>query len=94
MICHRRSGKTYAYLMDTLDHAIAKDGDRYAYIAPFRHQAKSVAWDYLKAFARPVLASPPNEAELRVDLKNGSRITLYGSDNPDALRGHHQACPG
>jgi hypothetical protein len=30
-----------------------------------------------------------NEAELRVDLPNGSRITLAGSDNPDALRGQY-----
>jgi hypothetical protein len=30
---------------------------------------------------------PPNQAELRVDLLNGSRITLFGADNPDALRG-------
>jgi phage terminase large subunit len=41
----------------------------------------------LKNFARPVLKGGPNEAELRVDLLNGSRITLFGADNPDALRG-------
>jgi len=28
-----------------------------------------------------------NETELRVDLPNGSRIRLYGADNPDRLRG-------
>ena len=28
-----------------------------------------------------------NEAELRADLHNGARIQLYGSDNPDTLRG-------
>ena len=35
----------------------------------------------------PLLAKPPNESELRVDLVNGSMIRLYGADNPDALRG-------
>ena len=28
-----------------------------------------------------------NEAELRTDFGNGHRITLFGADNPDALRG-------
>lgn len=28
-----------------------------------------------------------NEAELRADYPNGSRITLFGADNPDSLRG-------
>lgn len=28
-----------------------------------------------------------NQAELRADLPNGSQVRLYGSDNPDALRG-------
>ena len=41
----------------------------------------------IKEFARPVLASAPNEAELRVDLLGGSRISLYGGDNGDRLRG-------
>jgi phage terminase large subunit len=87
MICHRRAGKTVASLMDLLDAALSKAGGRYCYIAPLRNQAKTVAWDYLTAFARPVQAGPPNQAELRVDLLNGSRITLFGADNPDALRG-------
>ncbi|MFA4974936.1 MAG: terminase family protein [bacterium] len=87
IIAHRRAGKTVACLMDMLDHALRKPGGRYAYIAPFYNQAKSVAWDYLKAFSRPVLTSAPNESELRVDLINGSRISLYGGDNSDRLRG-------
>lgn len=89
IVAHRRAGKTVACLMDMLDHALRckRPDGRYAYIAPFYVQAKSVAWDYLKAFARPVLASPPNESELRVDLINGARISLYGGDNGDRLRG-------
>lgn len=89
VIAHRRAGKTVACLMDMLDHALRSprpDG-RYAYISPFFVQSKSVAWDYLKEFARPVLAEKPNESELRVDLVNGARITLYGGDNGDRLRG-------
>jgi phage terminase large subunit len=87
IIAHRRCGKTVATLMDLLDRALAIANGRFAYIAPLRNQAKTVAWDYLKEFSRPVWGKPPNEAELHVDLANGSRITLFGADNPDALRG-------
>jgi hypothetical protein len=45
-----------------------------------------VAWDYLKHFARPVLASS-NEAELTVELVTGGKIRLFGADNADAMRG-------
>jgi hypothetical protein len=58
----------------------------YAYIAPYRSQAKSVAWDYLKHFAEPVLKSS-NEAELTVELVTGAKIRLFGADNADAMRG-------
>ena len=56
-------------------------------MVPYYNQAKTVAWDVIKEFARPVLASAPNEAELRVDLLGGSRISLYGGDNGDRRRG-------
>jgi len=46
-----------------------------------------VAWDILKQSVNKVYGSRVNESELRVDLLNGSRITLYGADNPDSLRG-------
>lgn len=59
---------------------------RYAYVAPFLAQAKEVAWEYLKRYAAPILADK-NEAELWVELVNGSRIRVHGADNPDRLRG-------
>ena len=37
--------------------------------------------------AAPVLAAPPHESELRIDLVNGGRINCYGAENGDALRG-------
>jgi hypothetical protein len=59
---------------------------QYAYIAPFRSQAKSVAWDYLKFYAQPV-SKNTNESDLTVELVNGAKIRLFGSDNADAMRG-------
>ena len=58
---------------------------RYAYIAPTYTQAKRIAFDYLVKYTRP-LGATVNISELRVDFW-GRRISLYGADNPDSLRG-------
>lgn len=89
LVAHRRAGKTVATINDTIMRAVrdARPDGRYAYIAPLYNQAKDIAWAYLKHYAYPLLADSPNESELRVDLLNGSRIRLYGADNPDRLRG-------
>ncbi len=63
-----------------------KTEGRYAYIAPFYRQAKSIAWDYLLKFSEPVRVNA-NASELWVELLNGARIRLFGADNPDSLRG-------
>jgi hypothetical protein len=88
VVAHRRCGKTVACINDLIVRASLegkKDG-RYAYVAPYYSQAKNIAWDYLVRFAEPVLAKA-NQSELWVELINGSRIRLFGADNPDALRG-------
>lgn len=89
IVAHRRAGKTVATINDLIKQAgtCDKPEGRYAYIAPLFNQAKDVAWMYLKRYSQPLLASPPNETELRVDLLNGARIRIYGADNPDRLRG-------
>jgi phage terminase large subunit len=91
MVCHRRAGKTVAAVNECVIRGLytPKKDARYAYVAPFRQQAKETAWLYLKEAARPFIKSEKDirESELRVRLINGSWITLYGSDNPDALRG-------
>jgi phage terminase large subunit len=61
-------------------------------LAPFREQAKKVAWQYLKDLTKPLWAKPPNESELKITIHNnrpGDHSTIYcgGSDNPDSLRG-------
>jgi len=60
---------------------------RVAYIAPLYRQAKAVAWDYVQTFTRPIPGMKYNQAELRADFPNGARLSLYGADNPDSLRG-------
>lgn len=89
MVCHRRAGKTVACINDIIDKAIQckKFMPRFSYVGPQYKQVKALAWDYLKHYAKPLLAGPPMESELKVRLINGAEIRLFGADNPDALRG-------
>lgn len=88
VVAHRRLGKTVACVNELIKRAIAcpLERPRYAYIAPYRNQAKQVAWDYVQEYLRPIPGAEFNQAELRADFLD-RRITLYGADNPDALRG-------
>ena len=87
VVAHRRFGKTVAALNHLIREAVLNEREtpRYAYIAPTYGQAKRVAWDYLVKYTDP-LGGTNNISELRVDFW-GRRIQLYGSDNPDSLRG-------
>lgn len=91
VVAHRRAGKTVACINELIKAALKHQGGdgRYGYVAPFYSQAKAVAWDYLKRFAKPVEGLVINESELRVDFPNGARIRLFGADNADALRGQY-----
>jgi hypothetical protein len=88
LVAHRRAGKTVTCINDLIRRAFTdgKIHGRYAYIAPYYSQAKSIAWDYLLRYTENV-RSISNASELWVELINGARIRLFGADNPDALRG-------
>jgi phage terminase large subunit len=89
VVAHRRFGKTVFAAIQLLRGATQTSGwaPRFAYVAPFYRQAKAVVWDYLKHFARDIEGVRFHETELRCDLPNGARISLYGADDPDSLRG-------
>lgn len=89
VVAHRRFGKTVAAINEAIRAAIncQLERPRIGYIAPTYSQAKRVAWDYLTHYTRP-LGAVANIAELRVDFWD-RRIQLYGSDNPDSLRGQY-----
>jgi hypothetical protein len=89
VVAHRRMGKTVSAINHLIKDAILnqKEAPRYAYIAPTYGQAKRVAWDYLVKYAEP-LGGTSNISELRVDFW-GRRIQLFGSDNPETLRGQY-----
>nr|DAE41686.1 MAG TPA: Large subunit terminase [Bacteriophage sp.] len=89
LVAHRRLGKTVLAVNHLLKAALTTrrvDG-QYAYLAPFRNQAKQIAWAYLKRYSAPIPDLKINEGELSISYPNGSTIRLYGADNPDALRG-------
>jgi Terminase large subunit, T4likevirus-type, N-terminal len=91
LVVHRRGGKTMAAVLKLIDAALrAKLPDsRYAYVAPQRNQAKTIAWDYLKRFATKIPGTEVSEQELFVQFPNGARVRLFGADNPDSLRGQY-----
>ena len=94
LVAHRRFGKTVLAVNHLLKQALMCDKPRgsYAYIAPFRGQAKVVAWDYLKHYSAPLPGRAVNESELFITVPSnggGSKIRIYGADNPDALRGQY-----
>ena len=89
MVCHRRFGKTVLGVNDLNKGAMTcrKERPRFAYIAPTYRQAKAIAWDMAKYYAKPIPGVTFNESELRIDYPNGGQVRLYGADSPDALRG-------
>lgn len=88
LLCHRRAGKTVAAVNELVIRAVytKKKNAQYSYIAPYRQQAKKIAWKYLKD-AVDGLAVEIRESDLMVRLPNGAEISLHGADNPDSLRG-------
>jgi len=89
LVVHRRGGKTVMACITLVDACLRtkKKNARYAYLAPYRVQAKAIAWDYVKAYARRIPGAKILEGELRIDFPNGARLSLYGADDPERLRG-------
>lgn len=91
LVAHRRFGKTVMCVNHLLKQALLcpLPRGRFGYVAPFRNQAKSAAWQYLKHYSANVPGREVNESELRIDLPSGAFIRIYGADNPDAIRGSY-----
>ena len=88
IVAHRRCGKTVACINDVIPRALfnKRKNPRYGYIAPTYRQGKEIAWQYLKDDAAPAI-SRIRESELSIELINGAKISIFGADNPDSLRG-------
>ncbi len=92
LVAHRRFGKTVLVINHLLKAALLckKPRGSFAYVGPFRNQAKNVAWDYLKHYSAVIPGRQVNESELCISVPSnggGARVRIFGADNPDALRG-------
>lgn len=95
IVAHRRFGKTVGTVNHVIKMAVmnGKLSPKYAYVAPFRNQAKAIAWEYLKYYTHVIPGVKKNESELYIELPSkhkgaaGARIQIIGADKPDNLRG-------
>jgi len=92
IVAHRRFGKTYLSVNQLIRRALSMDVanypmPRFAYIAPTNKQAVDIAWEYLKYFSKFVPGTKTNETNHYVQFSNTARITVYGAENSDNLRG-------
>lgn len=95
LVAHRRFGKTVGAINQIIKRALINNlpSPIYAYIAPFRNQAKKIAWSYLKYYTSVIPNVKVNESDLVIELpslhkgRDGAKIYIIGADNPDALRG-------
>lgn len=85
----RRFGKTHLAIDFYLfPGAVNHPGSNSYYIAPTYKDAKRIAWEKLKdVVPLSYIDGKPNETELSIRLRNRSKITLLGADDPDSLRG-------
>ena len=77
LVTGRRFGKTTLGVRQLFYHARQPDQNCWACLPSYR-MARNVWWDWAKKI---------NEADLSIVLTNGSKISLKGADNRDALRG-------
>ena len=85
--CGRRAGKTTLVAWKLFYNATQKDKQIIWYVAPTYKQAKQILWEMLIEMIPKVAIEKRNETELKIVLKNGSRIEVKGADNVDSLRG-------
>lgn len=84
--CGRRFGKTYFAVTKITMEAMKRKGD-YWFVSPTYRQSKEIAWRLFLDIVPEGAILKKNETELSLELKNGSKISLKGADNPDSLRG-------
>jgi hypothetical protein len=87
VVAGRRWGKTQLARVELVHRALQSSG-RFWYVAPTLKAAKDMFWTALKDAIDPSwLSCSPNESELRIDLRTGAEIRLFGAEDPNALRG-------
>jgi hypothetical protein len=87
VIAGRRWGKTHLAVRE-MAKAARLPNKHVWYIAPTYRMCKQIVWDNLKHKLQDLnWVTKINESDLTILLKNNSKISLRGADNPDSLRG-------
>lgn len=89
LVIHRRAGKTVAVVNDMVVRAMRTKKKDWvgAYVAPYFGEAKKIAWKYIKGAVANIPGCKVHESRTTVSFPNGAEISIFGADNPDALRG-------
>ena len=87
LVCHRRFGKTILAVNTLIDGALRVGDGRFAYVAPYLKQARQIAWDILIRHTATIPGCKTNRTENCITFPNGAKVTLFGSDNGEAMRG-------
>lgn len=92
-VIHRRAGKDVISVQAWLLRSLTRVGT-HVYLFPLIQQARAVIWKGMDFDGRPFLAAIPdiliakkNEARMEIELINGSRMVLGGSNNYNGLMG-------
>lgn len=87
VVAGRRFGKTVLARMILIKEATSAKNRNVWYVAPTYGMAREILWNELKAFIPRAWVRKYNETLLKIELINGSIISLKGADRPDTLRG-------
>lgn len=93
IVIHRRAGKDIGCLQAWLLRALTRVGT-HIYLFPMQTQARQVIWRGMDFDGKPFLSAIPecliakkNEARMEIELINGSRMVLGGSNNFNGMMG-------
>lgn len=93
-VWHRRAGKDKTLINIVAKKMLERVGSYY-YVFPTYNQGRKILWDgmdkdgfkFLAHFPSELLVKKPNDTEMKLELKNGSRMQVVGSDNVDSIVG-------
>lgn len=93
IVAGRKARKTTLMVNELMFHALTDPrGLTYLYLAPWRKQAKEIAWDdhvnhVLRLCNQFGIKYKINMSELTIKFEGGSKFQISGADNAEALRG-------
>lgn len=97
MVFHRRAGKDKLCFNKLIVKAIECMGN-YAYYFPTAALGRKALWlnvdvtngmRVIDHIPKELLAKPPNQTDMRIELINGSTIQILGTDNLDVVGGNY-----